>query len=51
MILLSVVNTYLRDRYSNLDALCEDCGEERSALEQKLNSVGFFYDESTNQFR
>ena len=51
MILLSVVNTYLRDRYPDLDKLCEDYGMERSDIEQRLNAVGFSYDESTNQFK
>ncbi len=50
LILVSVVNTKLRDYYPNLDALCEDLGEERMELEVKLSSVGYFYDELQNQF-
>lgn len=51
IILLSVVNTKLRDCYSSLDALCEDLGESRSELEAKLSSVGFEYDEASNSFK
>ena len=51
MILFSVVNTKLRDDYATLDALCEDMDEDRGALEAKLASAGFVYDEKRNQFR
>lgn len=51
IILLSAVNTKLRDCYSSLDALCEDLGESRSKLEAKLSSVGFEYDEASNSFK
>ena len=51
MILLSVVNTKLRDAYDSLDALCEDLDEDREELEKKLAAAGFCYDENTNQFR
>ena len=36
MILLSVVNTKLRDEYDSLDALCEDLDLDRAELEEKL---------------
>lgn len=51
VMLLSVVNTLLRDRYPSLDALCD--GEElgRSALETRLASVGYCYRQDVNQFR
>ena len=51
MILLSVVNTKLRDEYDSLDALCEDLDEDRAVLEARLAAVGFVYDEGKNQFR
>ena len=51
MILLSVVNTKLRDDYDSLDVLCEDLNEDRAALEAKLEAVGFAYDAAKNQFR
>ena len=51
MILLSWVNTRLRDEYASLDALCEDLDEDRAALEQRLGAVGFAYDPAQNRFR
>ena len=48
--LLSVVNTKLRDNYSSLDALCEDMNESREELEKKLKSAGFEYDKALNKF-
>ena len=51
IILLSVVNTKLRDCYSSLDALCDDLGEIREEIESKLKAVGFEYDEASNSFK
>lgn len=48
--LLSVVNTKLRDKYSNLDALCDDLNENKTELVEKLSSAGFEYDEELNKF-
>ncbi len=50
-ILLSVINTKLRDFYPSLDALCEGEGENKEALEQTLNAAGFEYVEELNQFK
>ena len=50
VMLLSFVNMKLRDFYSDLDALCEDLGLEREALEEKLKSIQYNYDVETNQF-
>ena len=51
MILLSYLNTRLRDDYDSLDALCEDLDLDRAALEEKLDAVGFSYDAEQNRFR
>ncbi|WP_294903950.1 DUF4250 domain-containing protein [uncultured Eubacterium sp.] len=51
IILLSLVNTKLRDCYSSLDALCDDLGESREEIESKLKAVGFEYDEASNSFK
>ncbi len=51
MMLLSVVNTLLRDRYQSLDALCEEEGLGRAALESRLADAGFHYRREMNQFR
>lgn len=51
IILMSVINTWLRDSYSSLDQLCEDRGIDRRALEEKLSDAGFTYLPIPNQFR
>lgn len=48
--LLSVVNTKLRDQYSSLDALCEDMGEDKEKICEALKAVGFEYDKGLNCF-
>lgn len=50
MILLSYVNTKLRDEYDDLDALCEGLDTEREALERTLGELGFAYDPERNRF-
>ena len=50
MILLSVLNTRLRDQYPSLTALCEDLDVEQNALEEKLAAVGFRYSPERNRF-
>lgn len=49
--LLSVVNTALRDEYSTLDDLCGSLGIGRDELEATLAAAGFEYMPSINQFR
>ncbi len=49
-ILLSIVNTLLRDYYENLDELCEDKQESKEEIINKLCSVGYTYDEKNNCF-
>ena len=50
MLCLSVVNTKLRDHYTNLDALCEDLTVNKEELMIKLKTIDYEYDEITNQF-
>lgn len=50
MLLMSVVNTKLRDFYPSLDALCGDMGIEADKLTAKLTEIGYEYDASRNQF-
>ena len=49
-ILLSYVNTKLRDDYSSLDLMCEDLGIDRKLLETKLGEAGFEYSPENNKF-
>lgn len=50
-ILLSVVNTKLRDEYPSLDALCDGLDEDKTGLVEKLRGAGYAYDPGTNQFK
>lgn len=50
-LLLSVVNTKLRDEYESLDALCAALDLDRAALEDRLAAAGFCYDPGRNAFR
>lgn len=51
VILLSVINTRLRDNYSSLDELCDDYNIKRETIESKLGKIGYAYIESQNQFK
>ena len=50
MILLSYLNTQLRDRYDSLAELCEDLDADEDALREKLAAAGFAYDAAQNRF-
>ncbi len=50
MILLSLINTKLRDEYASLAALCDDLDLDEAALREKLAAVGFVYDAGRNRF-
>ncbi|HIT85397.1 MAG TPA: DUF4250 domain-containing protein [Candidatus Ornithomonoglobus intestinigallinarum] len=49
-ILLSVINTKLRDFYPSLDALCDDLNADKSEIEASLSAIGYKYSELRNQF-
>lgn len=51
IILLSVVNTALRDEFSSLDAMCEDKGFNKDEIVEALGKVNYRYDEEKNQFK
>ena len=40
VILFSVVNTKLRDRYDSLEALCEDMDADQEQLVRTLGAIG-----------
>ena len=48
MILLSVINTKLRDFYPTLDGLCEDLEVSKKELTETLGRVGYEYMEDKN---
>lgn len=50
-ILLSYINTMLRDKYSNLDALCDDYNTDKDVIIEKLRMIGYEYSEDHNRFK
>lgn len=50
VMLLSYVNTQLRDFYPDLNSFCEDKEVDLEELKQKLFSIDYEYDEVRNQF-
>lgn len=50
IMLLSYVNTQLRDNYTSLDELCASLDADRAAIEEKLRTVDYQYDEKRNAF-
>lgn len=50
IILLSYINTQLRDKYSSLDELCKSLIVDKKEIEEKLKRVGYNYSSERNQF-
>ena len=50
MILLSVVNTKLRDFYGSLEELCEDLEVNPEELKQKFSQIDYVYNAELNRF-
>ena len=50
IMLLSYVNTKLRDSYSSLDMLCSDLNIDRETPVRKLDAVNYTYDSQQNRF-
>lgn len=50
MILLSYINTKLRDDYPTLDALCDDLNVNQAQLEQQLQAIDYTYNADLNRF-
>ncbi|MCD8014581.1 MAG: DUF4250 domain-containing protein [Lachnospiraceae bacterium] len=50
MILLSYINTQLRDNYASLDDLCAGLGVSKEAITEKLAAVDYAYDSNRNAF-
>ena len=49
-ILVSVLNTKLRDFYPSLDALCDDLEADKSELISRCSVIGYEYSAGRNQF-
>ena len=50
VMMLSVVNTKLRDHYKSLDELCLDMEIEKKVITDKLSAIDYIYNEQRNQF-
>ena len=50
MMLLSYVNTQLRDFYPDLDALAEGLELDKEDLVKKLESIDYIYNAERNRF-
>lgn len=51
VMLLSVINTALRDKYNSLDELCESEGVNKEQLIKDLAEIDYKYKEEVNQFK
>lgn len=49
-ILLSFINTKLRDYYPSLDALCDDLEVDKKEIISKCSLIGYQYNCDRNQF-
>ncbi|MCR5718511.1 MAG: DUF4250 domain-containing protein [Oscillospiraceae bacterium] len=51
VILLSFVNTQLRDFYPSLEEFCRSNDVDMQTITDKLTAIGYQYDEKQNRFR
>ncbi|MGN0612816.1 MAG: DUF4250 domain-containing protein [Porcipelethomonas sp.] len=51
VMLMSFINTLLRDKYSSFDQLCEDYNIKADGIINKLSAIGYNYNEVQNQFK
>lgn len=49
-VLLSYINTKLRDNYSSLDDLVDDLDLNKDEIINTLKSINYEYDENLNKF-
>ena len=50
MILLSFINTKLRDQYDSLESLCDDMELDENDLKNILKAVDYSYNQELNKF-
>ncbi|MDO5549743.1 MAG: DUF4250 domain-containing protein [Lachnospiraceae bacterium] len=51
VMLLSYINTQLRDHYSSLNQLCDSLDLDKEEIVSRLAAIQYEYDEKINQFR
>jgi len=50
VILLSYVNTQLRDKFPTFEEFCHCSGTDKEELVEKLQNIGYTYNTEKNQF-
>ncbi len=50
VMLMSYINTQLRDNYSSLSELTKSMGLDEKEIIEKMSSIGMKYDEKLNKF-
>lgn len=50
VMLLSYINTQLRDNYSSLDDLCKSLDLSEAEIKESLIKINYEYDQEKNQF-
>lgn len=50
VMLLSFINTKLRDEFDSFEELCNDLNESSDIISEKLASIDYYYDQKLNKF-
>ncbi|HBM47334.1 DUF4250 domain-containing protein [Clostridium sp. OF09-36] len=50
VMLMSFLNTQLRDNYDSLDELCAVYDLDKAEISRKLDAIDYHYDSTRNQF-
>ena len=50
VMLMSFLNTHLRDNYDSLDELCAVYDLDKAEISRKLDAIDYHYDSERNQF-
>ncbi len=50
MMLISYINTQLRDFYPSLEELCAALGLDQNQLDEKMKSIDYEYDRNLNRY-
>ena len=51
VMLMSYLNTQLRDNYASLEELCRSLDLDQAEVEKKLAQIDYHYEEGSNQFK